>query len=75
MAFFVPIPFIPSISFVYKFNSFNFFWAFSISAEYTTVSTVLTSPSPIAIYESSPFSSAALVIGPSIPSTERPDNR
>ena len=75
MAFLVPIPFIPSISLVYKFNSFNFFWASSISAEYTIVSTVSTSPSPIAIYDASPFSKAAFVIGPSIPSTTRPDNR
>ena len=35
-------------------------------------STLLTSAPPIAIYESSPFSNAAFVIGPKIPSTHRP---
>jgi hypothetical protein len=35
-------------------------------------STLLTSAPPIPIYEFSPFSSAALVFGPKIPSTESP---
>ena len=35
-------------------------------------STLLTSAPPIPIYESSPFSNAALVFGPKIPSTDKP---
>ena len=35
-------------------------------------STLLTSAPPIPIYEFSPFSNAALVFGPKIPSTESP---
>ena len=35
-------------------------------------STLLTSAPPIPIYEFSPFSSAALVFGPKIPSTDKP---
>ena len=34
--------------------------------------TSLTSTPPISTYESSPFSKAALVLGPKIPSTDKP---